>query len=134
DARHQARAGEKIRATRKARWQAGRRNRRDTRSDQAIDGPAGKAAASNRVSCSGKATALSDSQSSMIAWTIYLTFAGAVVLLVFPGVVARWIALLTTVAGLLLGVVAFVRTPVADLAHFMTIVSVPWVPPLGLNY
>jgi NADH-quinone oxidoreductase subunit M len=25
-------------------------------------------------------------------------------------------------------------TPVADLAHFMTIVSVPWVPPLGMNY
>jgi NADH-quinone oxidoreductase subunit M len=70
----------------------------------------------------------------MIAWTIYLTFAGAVVLLVFPGVVARWIALLTAIAGLVLGIVAFVRTPVADLAHFMTIVSVPWVPPLGMNY
>ena len=66
----------------------------------------------------------------MIAWTIYLTFAGAVVLLVFPDVVARWIALVTAIAGLVLGIVAFVRTPVADLAHFMTIVSVPWVPPL----
>src|SRR6266550_7717802 len=70
----------------------------------------------------------------MIAWTIYLTFAGAVVLLVFPDVVARWIALLTAVVGLILGIVAFVCTPVADLAHFMTIVSVPWVPPLGMNY
>jgi len=70
----------------------------------------------------------------MIAWTIYLTFAGAVVLLVFPDVLARWIALLTTIAGFVLGIVAFVRTPVADLAHFMTIVSVPWVPPLGMNY
>src|SRR6266550_7188841 len=70
----------------------------------------------------------------MIAWTIYLTFAGAVVLLVFPDVVARWIALVTAIAGLVLGIVAFVRTPVADLAHFMTIVSVPWVPPLGMNY
>jgi NADH-quinone oxidoreductase subunit M len=70
----------------------------------------------------------------MIAWTIYLTFAGAVVLLIFPGVAARWIALLTAVAGLILVIVAFVCTPVADLAHFMTIVSVPWVPPLGMNY
>src|SRR6266508_4646181 len=70
----------------------------------------------------------------MIAWTIYLTFAGAVVLLVFPGVVARWIALLTTLAGLVLGIVAFFRTPIADLAHFTTIVSVPWVPALGMNY
>ena len=70
----------------------------------------------------------------MIAWTIYLTFAGAVVLLIFPGVAARWIALLTAVVGLILGIVALVCTPVADLAHFMTIVSVPWVPPLGMNY
>ena len=70
----------------------------------------------------------------MIAWTIYLTFAGAVVVLVFPGVAARWIALLTAIAGLVLGIVAFVCTPVADLAHFITIVSVPWVPQLGMNY
>src|SRR5206468_8175765 len=72
---------------------------------------------------------LSSSGYRMIAWTIYLTFAGAVVLLVFPGVVARWIALLTAIAGLVLDIVALVCTPVADLAHFMTIVSVPWVPP-----
>src|SRR5258707_162730 len=70
----------------------------------------------------------------MIAWTIYLTFACAVVLLVFPDVLARWIALLTTIAGFVLGIVAFVRTPVAVLAHFMTIVRVRWVPPLGMNY
>src|SRR5205814_1404055 len=70
----------------------------------------------------------------MIAWTIYITFAGAVLLLLFPGVFARWITLLTTIAGLALGVVAFVRTSIADLAHFTTIVKVPWVPPLGMNY
>jgi NADH-quinone oxidoreductase subunit M len=70
----------------------------------------------------------------MIAWTIYLTFAGAAVVLVFPAVLARWVALLATIAGLVLCVVAFVRMPIADLAHFSTIVSVPWVPPLGMNY
>ena len=35
----------------------------------------------------------------MIAWTIYLTFAGAVLLLFLPRIFARWIALATTLAG-----------------------------------
>src|SRR6266576_6657491 len=70
----------------------------------------------------------------MIAWTIYITFGGAVVLLFLPRGFARWIALLATIAGLVLGVVTFVRTPIADLAHFITIVRVPWVPALGMNY
>ncbi len=70
----------------------------------------------------------------MIAWTIYITFAGAVLLLLLPRAFARWIALLTTVAGLALDLIALVRTPIADLAHFRTIVQVPWVPALGMNY
>jgi len=37
----------------------------------------------------------------MIAWTIYITFAGAVLLLLLPRAFARWIALLATIAGLL---------------------------------
>src|SRR2546426_1280021 len=70
----------------------------------------------------------------MIAWTIYIPFAGAVLLLLLPRAFARWIALLATSAGLALGLIALVRTPVADLAHFTTIVRVPWVPGLGMNY
>src|SRR5438552_6364537 len=70
----------------------------------------------------------------MIAWTIYITFAGAVVLLFFPGAIARWIALLTTVAALGLGLIAFGATPIASLARFTTIVRVAWVPALGMNY
>src|SRR5436189_6381976 len=70
----------------------------------------------------------------MIAWTIYLTLAGAVLLLLLPCRFARWIALLTTIAGLALGLIALVRTPIADLAHFTTIVRVPWVLALGMNY
>jgi NADH-quinone oxidoreductase subunit M len=70
----------------------------------------------------------------MIAWTIYLTLAGAVVLLLASAAFARWIALLTTVAGLAIGVMALVRTPIAELAHFTTIVRVPWIPALGMNY
>src|SRR5436190_3587145 len=70
----------------------------------------------------------------MIAWTIYLTLAGAVLLLLSPRAFARWIALLTTVAAMALDLIELVRTPIADLAHFTTIVRVPWVPALGMNY
>jgi NADH-quinone oxidoreductase subunit M len=70
----------------------------------------------------------------MIAWTIYLTFGGGVLVLVLPRAFARWVALFATIAGLALGTVVFVGTPIADLAHFTTIVRVPWVPALGMNY
>jgi len=69
----------------------------------------------------------------MIAWTIYITFAGAVVLLFMPRVFARWIALATTAAGFAVSLVAFFCHDV-DLAHFTSIVRVPWVPMLGMEY
>ena len=69
----------------------------------------------------------------MIAWTIYVTFAGAVVLLFMPCIFARWIALATTATGLVVGLAAFFVNDV-DLAHFNTIVRIPWVPMLGMNY
>ncbi|HEY2800854.1 MAG TPA: NADH-quinone oxidoreductase subunit M [Chthoniobacterales bacterium] len=68
----------------------------------------------------------------MIAWTIYLTFAGAVLTLFLPRALARWLALLTTAAGFGIGLTAFFSK--ADFAHFTTIVRVPWVPALGMNY
>jgi len=70
----------------------------------------------------------------MIAWTIYITFGGAVLSLLLSRPLARWIALLTTIAGLAIGFTAFVRTPIVDLAHFATIVRVPWVSTLGIEY
>src|SRR5438874_166999 len=70
----------------------------------------------------------------MIACTIYITFAGAVLLLFSPRAFARWIALLTTVAAMALDLIELVRTPIADLARFTTIVRVPWVLALGINY
>jgi NADH-quinone oxidoreductase subunit M len=69
----------------------------------------------------------------MIAWTIYVTFAGAVLLLFLPRVFSRWIALVTTLAGLTLSFSAFFCDDV-DLKHFTTIVRAPWVPMLGMNY
>ena len=70
----------------------------------------------------------------MIAWTIYTTSAGAVLVLLSPRAFARWIALLTTMAALVLDLIELARTPIADLAHFTTIVRVPWVQALGINY
>src|SRR5205814_57623 len=69
----------------------------------------------------------------MIAWTIYITFAGAALLLFLPRRFARWIALMTTAATLIISVAAFCSGDL-DLAHFTTIVRVPWVPNLGMNY
>src|SRR5213083_167903 len=69
----------------------------------------------------------------MIAWTIYITFAGAIVLLVLPRVFARWIALVTATAGFAVSLATFFCDDV-DLAHFTTIVRVPWVPLLGMEY
>src|SRR5438552_12385121 len=70
----------------------------------------------------------------MIAWPIYITFGGAVLLLLLRRTFARWGALLTAMAGWVLGLIALVRTTIADLAHFTTIVRAPWVPELGMNY
>lgn len=69
----------------------------------------------------------------MISWTIYFTFGGSVLTLLMPRVFSRWIALATTLAGLAIGLAAFFSSDV-DLAHFTTIVSVPWIPALGMNY
>jgi NADH-quinone oxidoreductase subunit M len=69
----------------------------------------------------------------MIASTIYVTFAGAVLLLLLPRVLARWIALATALGGFAIGLDAFFARP-TDFAHFSTIISVPWVPALGMNY
>jgi len=69
----------------------------------------------------------------MIAWTIYITFAGAVALLFLPRVFARWIALATTAVGLAIGLGAFFCDDIKS-APFTTITRVPWVPMLGMSY
>src|SRR6266704_3422991 len=69
----------------------------------------------------------------MIAWTIYITFAGAVVLLVLPRGFAHWIALVAAIAGFAISLATFFCDDV-DLGHFTTIIRVPWIPALGMNY
>src|SRR5437899_2047135 len=70
----------------------------------------------------------------MLAWTIYITFAGVVLLLLMPRAFSRWLALVITIAGFAISLIALFQTPVADLTHFTTIVRVPWVPMLGMDY
>ncbi len=69
----------------------------------------------------------------MIAWTIYLTLGGAVLLLFLPRVFSRWIALATAAAGAAISCGAFFCHDIAS-APLTTIVRVSWVPMLGMNY
>jgi len=69
----------------------------------------------------------------MIAWTIYITFAAAILVIAAPARFARWTALSATAADLLISLIAFFR-PAADPAHYTTLVRVPWIPTLGMNY
>ena len=74
-------------------------------------------------------------QRRMIAWTIYLTFAGAVLLLFLPRAFARWIALSTAARGfaIWLSLHLFARQlPILLISR--PSYSVPWVPALGMNY
>ena len=69
----------------------------------------------------------------MIAWTIYITFAGAIAALLLPREFSRWAALLTTTASFAISIHALFDRNL-DFAHFATIVQVPWVSALGMNY
>jgi NADH-quinone oxidoreductase subunit M len=70
----------------------------------------------------------------MLAWTIYISFLGALALLLLPkGSVraARILALLTAVAGFVLTLAGFVEQRSGEL---VTITRIPWVPSLGVEY
>ncbi len=68
----------------------------------------------------------------MIAWTIYVTFGAALLLLFLPQVLARWMALLATLAGFAISLNEFFA--VNDPAMFTTIVQLPWIKVLGFQY
>jgi NADH-quinone oxidoreductase subunit M len=69
----------------------------------------------------------------MIAWTIYVTFAGAVLLLFLPRVFSRWLALIASVAAAAISIIAFFSYKIPS-APFTTIIKLPWVPALSMNY
>ena len=70
----------------------------------------------------------------MLAWTIYLSFAGALVLALLPQgrpALARWLALAVAAAGLALAVQGFA----AGMGQGRTtIVDLPWVPSMGIRF
>jgi NADH-quinone oxidoreductase subunit M len=70
----------------------------------------------------------------VLAWTIYLSFAGALLLAVVPSsraALARWLALAVAVAGLALAVEGFT----AGMGQGrVTIVDAPWVPSMGIHF
>jgi NADH-quinone oxidoreductase subunit M len=70
----------------------------------------------------------------MVAWTIYLSFAGALLLALLPKgrpALARWLALAVAVAGLALGVQGFA----AGMGQGRTtLVDLPWVPSMGIHF
>ena len=70
----------------------------------------------------------------MLAFTIYLSFAGALLLALLPKgrpSLARWLALAFAAAGLALGVAGFI----AGMGQGRTlIIDLPWVPSMGIRF
>ncbi len=67
----------------------------------------------------------------MMAWTIYLSFAGAILALLGPRMIARWVALAATAAGFGISLFALIEmTP----GTWQTLIRVPWVPALRMEY
>jgi NADH-quinone oxidoreductase subunit M len=70
----------------------------------------------------------------MLAWTIYLSFAGALLQALLPkgrAALSRWLALVVAVAGLALGVQGFV----AGMGQGrVVLVDLPWVPSMGIRF
>ena len=71
---------------------------------------------------------------SILAYTIYLSFAGALLLVLLPkgnAALARWSALVVAVAGLAVGLTGFI----AGMGQGRTIlVDLPWVPAMGIHF
>jgi NADH-quinone oxidoreductase subunit M len=68
----------------------------------------------------------------MLAWTVYISFLGALAARLAPSKqIARVLALLTAVAGFALSLIALVHWQPGE---FLTVANVRWVPQLGLSY
>ena len=70
----------------------------------------------------------------MLAWTIYLSFAGALLEALLPrgrAVMARWLALAIALVGLAVGVLGFMGGMGQGR---VVIVDLPWVPSMGIHY
>ncbi|HKP93515.1 MAG TPA: NADH-quinone oxidoreductase subunit M, partial [Chthoniobacterales bacterium] len=68
----------------------------------------------------------------MIAWSIYVTFGGALLLFFLPHVLARWMALLAVLAGFGISLAAFFSP--SNRGAFETVVRLPWIGNFGFEY
>lgn len=70
----------------------------------------------------------------MLAWTIYISFFGVLVLMLLPkgnASAARKVAMLSAVAGLLVALAGFFQFKAGEI---VTVAKLPWVPSLGIEY
>ena len=70
----------------------------------------------------------------MLAWTIYISFIGAAVVLLLPKgsiAAARILALITAVAGFKIALTEFLHHRTGEM---LTVTRIPWVPSLGIEY
>ena len=71
----------------------------------------------------------------MLAWTIYISFIGVLVLMLLPreaARAARIIALLTAIAGCVVAFVGAAQLP--NPGEVATIIKVPWIPAIGASF
>lgn len=70
----------------------------------------------------------------MLAWTVYISFLGVLVLMLLPkgkAAAARKVAMTTAVAGLFVALAGFFNF---ERGEILTVAKVPWIPSLGLEY
>ena len=70
----------------------------------------------------------------MLAWTIYISFLGAILQILLPkgnATLARALALLTALAGLCIAVASFATHRTGEL---ITVANYAWIPSLGINF
>jgi NADH-quinone oxidoreductase subunit M len=70
----------------------------------------------------------------MLAWTVYISFLGVLVLMLLPkgnASAARKVAMLSAVAGLLVALAGFVEFKAGEI---VTVAKLPWIPSLGIEY
>ncbi|MBE0543787.1 MAG: NADH-quinone oxidoreductase subunit M [Verrucomicrobia bacterium] len=70
----------------------------------------------------------------MLAWTIYISFLGVLVLMLLPkgnASAARKVAMLTAVAGFVVALAGFVQHQPGET---VTVANVAWIPSLGINF
>src|SRR2546421_13119864 len=77
----------------------------------------------------------------MLAWTIYISFLGALVLMFLPkgnAAAARSVALAAAAAGLAIGIAGMVQYKSAIAApateRIITVANASWIPSLGIKY